>query len=730
MTSASLSLSNRFSNHKKYVTRTLWSSIIGFLLMAIYYILGVAVMVSRSINYGKIYHQSPEYMYHEMQNAVTKVMGFEQLGWILVVGVAIAFAFQGFSYVFEQKKLDFYLSQPTTRAERMRKTYFKAISTFLIMYISVNAIALLVATCMGAMSRVVLVSVLIETLRSFVLFFTIYNITVLAILLCGSLPIAMLVMAFLMLISVVYGYVFTSYKELFFSTYAARGDKYVIASPLYDRFIIMKMMLDQARGGGELYNISLGSVFECFKETISYDVDILVVGLLAFVCVAVISRFRKAEHAGKAIVFKPFRWIAKILSCVVIGLASGFIFYSMNDYVWNNGSKFFIMMFAIMVLGTVISGCIIEAILDGNIKSFIQGKAQTIMAVAIASLIFVIFKGDLLGYDCYVPSRDKIESCAFIGSGYDYTIYENGQFKDGYNMSEDYMFITDIDSFVELSKAGMSTQKKWAEYDRTGNYHDLGWSETIVYRLKNGRSVYREICIPYDIDEQLLSKLIDSDEYKKGYFVFFHDEDMREFDAANAKTGTVTYISGPAQKVTTDIPYAELSDAYRKDIDKYFTYEMAKDTVPVGQISYDNNTNHGYASTTMNVYDCYTNTIDVLKKYGVFVESTLDVEQIESIEVTNYYPGYDLESQDMDEIDINVESKSITYTEKAQISDIIENVVLDSYYSRWYRRDKLVNNQFSVMINFKKTGESNSNYASYYSFEMGKVPDFVYSDTN
>ena len=91
MTSASLSLSNRFSNHKKYVTRTLWSSIIGFLLMAIYYILGVAVMVSRSINYGKIYHQSPEYMYHEMQNAVTRVMGFEQLGWILVVGVAIAF---------------------------------------------------------------------------------------------------------------------------------------------------------------------------------------------------------------------------------------------------------------------------------------------------------------------------------------------------------------------------------------------------------------------------------------------------------------------------------------------------------------------------------------------------------------------------------------------------------------------------------------------------------------
>ena len=83
MTSASLSLSNRISNHKKYITRTLWSSMLGFVLMAIYYVLGTAFMVARSINYGRVFHQSPERIKMEKINAAFRVLGMEQLGWIL-----------------------------------------------------------------------------------------------------------------------------------------------------------------------------------------------------------------------------------------------------------------------------------------------------------------------------------------------------------------------------------------------------------------------------------------------------------------------------------------------------------------------------------------------------------------------------------------------------------------------------------------------------------------------
>jgi ABC-2 type transport system permease protein len=152
-------------------------------------------------------------------------------------------------------------------------------------------------------------------------------------------------------------------------------------------------------------------------------------------------------------------------------------------------------------------------------------------------------------------------------------------------------------------------------------------------------------------------------------------------------------------------------------------------TNPIGQIEYDNNTYNGYSSCTLNVYECYTNTIALLKKYDIYMDSELAVEMIDSIEVTNYYPGYDVEKQSMDEIDTNVDSKSFVYTDKDQIRDIMENVINNDYYSRWYRSKELQNTQFSIVVNARSYISTAHSITGYYSFEMGKVPDFVYTDT-
>ena len=188
------------------------------------------------------------------------------------------------------------------------------------------------------------------------------------------------------------------------------------------------------------------------------------------------------------------------------------------------------------------------------VKSKKQKKVAKISSIR--ALIFVIFKGDLLGYDSYVPSKDKIESCAYIGSGYDYQIYKGSSYYFGDDVAEEYMYITDVDTFIQIAKLGMSTQKQWRNYDSSGQYKDLGWNDTICYRLKNGRCIYREICIPYDIDEKLLSKIVDSDEYQNGYFIFFHDEDMREFDAANARSNLGA--NNASNLTTGTIPAARL----------------------------------------------------------------------------------------------------------------------------------------------------------------------------
>ena len=83
MTSVNLSLSDRIKNRKKFINSTLWTSLIALPLMAIYYIFGVIMMLTRTINYAEVSRQSEGKFYHSRLDAVIVTMGFKQIGWLL-----------------------------------------------------------------------------------------------------------------------------------------------------------------------------------------------------------------------------------------------------------------------------------------------------------------------------------------------------------------------------------------------------------------------------------------------------------------------------------------------------------------------------------------------------------------------------------------------------------------------------------------------------------------------
>jgi ABC-2 type transport system permease protein len=721
MISANLSLADRVRNHKKYIARTLWISVVAFLFMATYYILGVIMMVSRSINYGKIYGQTPDVIHYEKLNAVTKIMGFEQFGFLIIIFTAVAFAFQGFSYVFDQRKIDFYLSQPTTRAERIRKNYFNAFSTFILMYLVIELIAIIAAVIFGAVNSYVLISILLETVRSIVLFFAIYNIAVLAIMLSGTLPIAALVLFFFLGISFVLGLELQLYRESFFATYSSFSGYGIILSPVYDRVVSLDNLLMMARYDD--HNMSMDAVKEILKSIWPKDLDILICGVVSFVLVLLLSRYRKAEHAGKTIVFRPFRWLMKIASCVVVGLAAGYFVQIIYVNLWNTGMYF--LMFAVMVLATFVFGCILEAILEGNIRKLLCGKMQSIMAVCIVTLVFVIFRGDLVGYDSYIPKKADIESCAILDDDYSFQFYKNNT--DLFNNScEDNMYITDIDRFLELSEIGMKSRKDEFILSKEGHYVSDRMDVSILYRLKNGKKVYRMIAIPDDIDKKLLTSIIDSEEYKKGYFNIFNDEPLREL-YKSTKSAQISYSTVTDYLTSKDIPYEEISDAYRKDVLAYYNYEMAEKTVPIGRIEVNFNDFSTYASCDMIVFDNYVNTISILKKYGIYSEGEHDVQYIVSVDVTNYYSGYNPpegEEGAVPDDGTDYPSVTVTYTDPDEISRILSCSHSNDYYSRWYNSSKYENGQYVIEVT------TSNRRSSFLVFEMGKVPDFVVADTN
>lgn len=721
MTSGNLSFSERLKNQKKYITRTLWSALVALPFVAGYFIFGVILLVSRCINYAAMYGQSEEVLKIEKCKAVSMVMGVNSVTFGFVTLVAIAFAFQGFSYVFNQSQMDFYLSQPTTRIQRLRKNYVNAFVTFLIIFGFVEIVTFLIAAGMGAVNNAVLFSVLIEFLRSIVLFFTVYNVTVLAIMLSGTMLSAFLLTGFFAIVSVAVAGEIRGLKEIFFKTFSYAETFKVVLSPLYDRFFA-------------LYNSNLNEtdkfttklVFDYAKDNVRLDIDTLVVGVVAFIFVIVFSKKRKAEMAGKSFVFRPFRWVIKVIVSIMTGLAAGMLVYMMNDYVWND--KLFIMMCIIMLLATALAGCFIEVILDANIRRFTKGKPSTIISVCMVLLIFVVLKGDLIGFDSYVPGPEKVESCAILEDDYNFNVWiGRGMFGEDY--PEKHMYITDVEPFIKLAAIGMEGRRT---YDQD-SFYSKGYDLSILYRMKDGRKIYRSIFVPYDTDEALMDSIISSEEFKKGHYICFDDEAIREMVGTGINTNSVTYYSAGGRKSDDTITYSEISDAYRKDILESANYSYLKYNQPIGNLDFSSSGNH-YVNVTVPVYANSSNLIKLIKDHDIYVEPELTPEMISSIRVDNYYPGYNLDELDSGKLGAaeEVMTRSATYDPEKnskEVEEILQDIISSDYNGKWYdysRKDA----KYSVVIMKKTDGiDYYGSDGAYYSFIKGKVPEFVVKDT-
>ncbi len=717
MTSVNLSLGDRFKNHKTYINRTLWTSYVALPMLAAYFIMGVIMTISRSVNYATIYDQSAEVLTREKIAGVSRILGLPQFGWMLVIGIAIMFALQGFYYVFNSSQIDFYLSQPTTRTQRIRKNYLNAMSTFLVMYVFSEVVALIIAAAMGAVNRYVILSALAETIRALNLFFAFYNITVLAVMLSGTLPIAILLTMGMSFVSMIIVAELDLFKGIFFATYSDIKPFNVHLSPLFDRVAAMNEMTSR----NNFYQAvsSFDGFGKCLKLIVPREIDTLIVGIIAFVAVLIISHLRQSEWAGKSIPLRPFRWFVKVIACALVGIGSGYFVYLIYIGVWNK--KLYPIMCAIMIVATIFAGCVMEVILEGNIRRFFKGMAQTIVAACLVLLTFIIYRGDLLGFDSYVPDPSKVASCAIIGGNRSFNSYTDTYYS--YGTGSD-MVLNNVEDVCKIARTGMKLQKELRDSD--GRSSTGGYFMTVLYRMKNGRKIYRYIVVPYDSFDEEMERIVSSEEFKRGYFDIFSDDRVREADKAT-KSHTLRYVSMNSSSDTRNFDYEKVSDAYRKDLLENYTFSYIKESVPIGSIEYENNGTEDYIFGSLDVYDSFTNTIALLQEYGIYQEGTLKASDIKEIRVTNYFVGYDLEENS--DADINYDStktSSVSYTDEESIEKIIEVSISNSYHNPWFNYDT-TNEQFGIEVYLK--GNSSSYCDQYYSFIRGKVPDFVKADT-
>ena len=710
MMSANLFSAEGRKQQKELTQRRAWVIAISALVLLMYYPLGVFILVTRTHSYG--YMSSTE-KYLAAVSAVRGQIGIQQIGFAIVMALAVLLALQGFDFLFHRTQLDFYESQPVSRKERFRSVYFNGILIFVVLYAVTMLVTLIIAAILGTVNMVLFLEILYEFVRIVILFLATYSITVLAVMITGNLPIALMMSAFLLSIEYLYAYVIQYYAKIFYKTFnQTDSSATAIGAPLYHAVDAVERVtkITGSTDGTITQKLLQQMIRICFPG----DMITLLVAAVGTVVAWMCYRRRKAEWAGKSIVFGTIRTLVKILVTVLAALTCGiliFEFYNRGT-VSKNITNY--AMPIVITIASVLACAAFEAVLSFNIRAVCRKIWHIPVVIVLSLLIFGIYKNDVTGYDRYIPAADKVESCAMYINGNSASYYEDNlkNAVEAYDYYQRHMYLKNVQAVEDIVLESMDYMKTWD--DTQTDYY----SAIVVYRMKSGRQIVRQIMIPDSISASLMDRVFGSDEFKKGYFQVYNDKAIA---AGMSDGGQLTYRTSYGSEYASGTLYQEFRENYLKDVAQ-FNFSFASTEPACGEVELQNFTEQNNLYTDYYVYPQYSNTIRFLKENGLYLDGSFPLNIIRSVKVTNYYPGHDLEKEKL--ADLNYQnSREKDYTDRAQIREIMQNAV--SYdYGEW-----IPNNYRNSQDTIEVYSGQRYDVVSY-GFRTGEVPDFVKKDTN
>lgn len=733
----------------------IWALALSFILFFLYDAVGTIANILRSHNFAEVYRYSAAQRRSEALAEVSKWLGVRQyFGWTAVIFLAVVAGISGFAWMDSRQKIDFYESLPVKRSARFRQIVLSGILVFLIPGVLCLAAGLLIAAGMGVMTSAIVWDAWYELLRLFILYLGVFAISTLAAMWTGNVIIAVIADAVLLLIGKVTAVLAASLKSMFFFTYYATGQQARdIFSPIDNyRLLALPFLFGDdvfsSSGLSKNYGVStMNYLHACVGAAWKYD--LLSLAVTAFVLwLAYISyKKRRNEDAGMAVVFAPVRIVTKLVISIIGGLSAGLVVASLFASSQSHSTAVICIIF--IIIAVMILCAVIQIIYDFNFRSCMKGAWAMAVSGILAVALFLMFRSDVFGYDSYIPREDAVDSAA-VANLSDMTMYfdENGTpVYDSVKAAAKYMKLTDISDVTALARYGQAytaAEEKGQRdaADASAQVYNL----VVLYRMKDGRKIYRQFDIPTDTEASLLDSITGSEEYHEGYFNFRNARGY--FDST--MTGTISYTSewdqeaGLTPAAVSDDQYDSLKQALLEDTAQY-CYSMASEEQVIGKViisrrqhgdpetgetgsdaidssALSNNSNGD--SLMINIYPSYSNTIQWLKKEGLWVEPVPDAADVMSVEVYDY-DSADLlgkTNEEMTDQDYNVYA-AVIYTDEDRVKEILENAC-NSYGTsgEWfvypegdagdcYLTAELTNGK-SVTLNFKKE----------------EAPEFVSSD--
>ncbi len=663
---------------KENSKRRIWLWIVSELFWLFYYPVGMAMLMSRKMEHNRIDGMVGEAARKRLaETAEAWLGGGYNTTAVLVTVVAVICAIQGFSYLYSRKKVDLYHSVPVKKSRRFAVIFTNGILICFVPYLVNLLLAMVIAWFSGGMDGHIFSKALIAAVLHLLLYLGIYGFAILAVMLTGNLVITVFATVIFLVYELIVRLLVEAYMIKFFSYYCYYSSRDALYLSPFWYFGQAAEVFD---GGG----LPLAALFGMLLLTAA------ITGL-AYYC----YWKRPSEAAGKAMAFEKTKAVVKLFLTVPFSLGAALI---VDDIVVSNG----VLVVFSVIIAVILSNAVIEVIYEADIKAAFRKKRQILVSGLCTAAIASVFCFDLIGYDAWEPSPEKLEDAVFLFSRGNMEYVDENMKTVGW---EEYALgkpgVKDIEAICELSS------KKTEEGDF------LVWMD-VAYRMKNGKVVWRNFAVNGD-EEELLNRIIGSEEYKKMAYQNYDDNDyayIKEYVETH-KIKEIVFHNGFRVENLNPEEADTVRELWKKDMEN-FNYSTLRDEFQCGVIEMEtkgewNQNTYSIYGSSISVYPSFSHLRGYLEEKGIGTDTYLKAEDIESITVTNNHTEEavklrkEMEKKYGDNyymIDMEDVSVTKTFTEEDKIKELAE-AVYPSYLSRQWKGAGEISSDYYVSIKYK-----------------------------
>lgn len=484
-----------FKMMKEDLRQRLWTIVLAFVV----FVLPVPIFVGMEIS---MYFGSGN---GRLQLDLAEYFGMENW-WLIVVTVvgAMICAVNGFGYLFSKKKVDFFHALPVKRETLFLIRYVDGVLIYLVPYLAMLVVSFVIIACTGNFTGVVFAAAMEGLLYHLLGYLIVYSTFILCVMFVGNIVVFFAVSGWAFGIVVIALLLYYGFEQLFFDTFSYHSN--VIMERLNNlRFLSPGYMYLKPLYDGK---------FSVFTVILMLWYAAVLAGIALFV-----YKLRRSEGAGKAIAFSALKPVIRISVELLAGGCIGMLFYNMAD---RSGAVPGWMIFG-TILGVVLCHMLIESVFHYDIRKCFADKLSLVVCAAVTVAFVLVMRYDVFGYDSYLPKKEKLASVGI-------EVYALDNYQSCYEYSEEgaewvdeleAMKLKDMDAVYPFLEAVLEENALLEEEGRYGSYYAGGEtyvSMGVVYRLKNGREVYREYLVHQDMHGDLFAPVYESIDFKMVHY--------------------------------------------------------------------------------------------------------------------------------------------------------------------------------------------------------------------